>query len=123
MVQVVKDLLGIKGVCLIIDIILFFCYLVFMSGVFYVGVFQWIESEVECECLKKVVVEYCDEQGGFIICIVVEGVYEQEMVVDVVYFKCVWIKVMECKKCNQICYQLYGELVLVQCVLCDFVDV
>lgn len=30
---------------------------------------------------------------------------------------------MECKKCLQICYQLYGELVLVQCVLCDFVDV
>lgn len=81
------------------DIMLFFCYFVFMFGVLYVGVFQCIESESECECLKKVVVEYCDEQGGFIICIVVEGVCEEDFVFDVVYFKCVWMKVMECKKC------------------------
>lgn len=67
MVQVVKDFFGIKGVCLIIDIIIFFCYLVFMLDVMYVGVSQCIELEDECLCLKKIVVEYGDEDGSFIV--------------------------------------------------------
>ncbi len=49
-------------------------YLVFMPGASHVGVSQRIESEAERERLKKVVAEYCDEQGGFIIRTAAEGV-------------------------------------------------
>lgn len=86
------------------------------------GVSQRIESEAERERLKKVVAEYCDEQGGFIIRTAAEGVHEQEMAADAAYLKRVWTKVMERKKRNQTRYQLYGELALAQRVLRDFAD-
>lgn len=63
MVQVVKDPLGTKGARLTTDITLPSRYLVFMPGASHVGVSQRIESEAERERLKKVVAEYCDEQG------------------------------------------------------------
>ncbi len=74
MVQVVKDPLGTKGARLTTDITLPSRYLVFMPGASHVGVSQRIESESERERLKKVVAEYCDEQGGFIIRTAAEGV-------------------------------------------------
>ena len=97
-------------------------YLVFMPGASHVGVSQRIESEAERERLKKVVADYCDEQGGFIIRTAAEGVHEQEMAADAAYLKRVWTKVMERKKRNQTRYQLYGELALAQRVLRDFAD-
>ena len=112
MVQVVKDPLGTKGARLTTDITLPSRYLVFMPGASHVGVSQRIESEAERERLKKVVAEYCDEQGGFIIRTAAEGVHEQEMAADAAYLKRVWTKVMERKKRNQTRYQLYGELAL-----------
>ena len=122
MVQVVKDPLGTKGARLTTDITLPSRYLVFMPGASHVGVSQRIESEAERERLKKVVAEYCDEQGGFIIRTAAEGVHEQEMAADAAYLKRVWTKVMERKKRNQTRYQLYGELALAQRVLRDFAD-
>ena len=74
MVQVVKDPLGTKGARLTTDITLPSRYLVFMPGASHVGVSQRIESETERERLKKVVADYCDEQGGFIIRTAAEGV-------------------------------------------------
>lgn len=49
-----------------------------MPGASHVGVSQRIESESERERLKKVVAEYCDEQGGFIIRTAAEGVCEED---------------------------------------------
>ncbi len=82
MVQVVKDPLGTKGARLTTDITLPSRYLVFMPGASHVGVSQRIESESERERLKKVVAEYCDEQGGFIIRTAAEGVGEAELASD-----------------------------------------
>ncbi|MBX4308556.1 ribonuclease E/G, partial [Mycobacterium tuberculosis] len=92
---------GTKGARLTTDITLPSRYLVFMPGASHVGVSQRIESEAERERLKKVVAEYCDEQGGFIIRTAAEGVHEQEMAADAAYLKRVWTKVMERKKRNQ----------------------
>ena len=122
MVQVVKDPLGTKGARLTTDITLPSRYLVFMPGASHVGVSQRIESEAERERLKKVVAEYCDEQGGFIIRTAAEGVCEEDLASDAAYLKRVWTKVMERKKRPQTRYQMYGELALAQRVLRDFAD-
>ncbi|MCL7707562.1 ribonuclease E/G, partial [Enterobacter kobei] len=78
MVQVVKDPLGTKGARLTTDITLPSRYLVFMPGASHVGVSQRIESETERERLKRIVADYCDEQGGFIIRTAAEGVCEED---------------------------------------------
>ena len=122
MVQVVKDPLGTKGARLTTDITLPSRYLVFMPGASHVGVSQRIESETERERLKKVVADYCDEQGGFIIRTAAEGVCEEDLASDAAYLKRVWTKVMERKKRPQTRYQMYGELALAQRVLRDFAD-
>jgi ribonuclease G len=101
MVQVVKDPLGTKGARLTTDITLPSRYLVFMPGASHVGVSQRIESETERERLKKVVADYCDEQGGFIIRTAAEGVCEEDLASDAAYLKRVWTKVMERKSARK----------------------
>ncbi|WP_440866859.1 ribonuclease G [Symbiopectobacterium purcellii] len=120
MVQVVKDPLGTKGARLTTDITLPSRYLVFMPGAAHVGVSQRIESEVERERLKKIVSEYCDEQGGFIIRTAAEGSGEDELSSDAAFLKRLWTKVSERKKRNQTKCKLYGEVALAQRILRDF---
>ncbi|MGG2143236.1 ribonuclease G [Symbiopectobacterium sp. RP] len=120
MVQVVKDPLGTKGARLTTDITLPSRYLVFMPGAAHVGVSQRIESEVERERLKKIVSEYCDEQGGFIIRTAAEGIGEDELSSDAAFLKRLWTKVSERKKRNQTKCKLYGEVALAQRILRDF---
>ncbi|MBG6246428.1 ribonuclease G [Candidatus Symbiopectobacterium sp. 'North America'] len=120
MVQVVKDPLGTKGARLTTDITLPSRYLVLMPGVAHVGVSQRIESEVERERLKKIVSEYCDEQGGFIIRTAAEGIGEDELSSDAAFLKRLWTKVSERKKRNQTKCKLYGEVALAQRILRDF---
>lgn len=122
MVQVVKDPLGTKGARLTTDITLPSRYLVFMPGASHVGVSQRIESEQERERLKKVVADYCDENGGFIIRTAAEGVGETELARDAAFLKRLWGKVSERKKRNQTRSLLYGELALAQRVLRDFAE-
>lgn len=120
MVQVVKDTLGTKGARLTTDITLPSRYLIFMPGEAHVGVSQRIESEVERERLKKIVSEYCDEQGGFIIRTAAEGIGEDELSSDAAFLKRLWTKVSERKKRNQTKCKLYGEVALAQRILRDF---
>ncbi|OWF71671.1 ribonuclease E/G [Yersinia frederiksenii] len=120
MVQVVKDPLGTKGARLTTDITLPSRYLVLMPGAAHVGVSQRIESEVERERLKKTVAAYCDEQGGFIIRTVAEGIGDEELSADAAFLKRLWTKVQERKKRNITKYKLYGEMALAQRVLRDF---
>ena len=122
MVQVVKDPLGTKGARLTTDITLPSRYLVFMPGASHVGVSQRIESEKERNRLKKVVADYCDENGGFIIRTAAEGVGETELAQDAAFLKRLWGKVSERKKRHQTRSLLYGELALAQRVLRDFVE-
>lgn len=120
MVQVVKDPLGTKGARLTTDITLPSRYLVFMPGASHVGVSQRIESEEERDRLKKIVEEYCDELGGFIIRTAAEGVGEGELATDAAFLKRLWVKVFERKKRNKTKCLLYGELALAQRILRDF---
>lgn len=126
-VQVIKDLIGIKGVWLIIYLLIFLCYLVYMLCISYVGIFLWIEDEVECECLKKVVVdcvvvEGIEGQGGFILCIVVEGVGEDEIFVDICYFCWLWDQIVVQIQIVGVFLVIYEDLFLVICILCDLVN-
>lgn len=120
-VQVVKDPLGTKGARLTTDITLPSRYLVFMPGASHVGVSQRIDSEKERERLKKVVAEYCDEDGGFIIRTAAEGADEKEMAQDAIFLKRLWKKVMERRARYKTRSTLYGELGLAQRILRDFV--
>ncbi|MGK2888567.1 MAG: ribonuclease G [Candidatus Malihini olakiniferum] len=120
MVQVVKDPLGTKGARLTTYITLPSRYLVFMPGAAHVGVSQRIESEAERERLKKIVSEYCDEHGGFIIRTAAEGIGGDELSSDAALLKRLWTKVSERKKRNQSKCKLYGEVALAQRILRDF---
>ncbi|WP_237386529.1 ribonuclease G [Xenorhabdus sp. Sc-CR9] len=120
-VQVVKDPLGTKGARLTTDITLPSRYLVFMPGASHVGVSQRIESEEERERLKSIVIDYCDEHGGFIIRTAAEGVGAEEIAQDAAFLKRLWSKVIERKKRNITKNKVYGELALAQRILRDFV--
>ncbi|WED21533.1 ribonuclease G [Vibrio sp. JC009] len=120
-VQVVKDPLGTKGARLTTDITLPSRYLVFMPGASHVGVSQRIDSEAERERLKKNVIPYCDENGGFIIRTAAEGADDTELSQDAQFLKRLWVKVMERKAKYKTRSTLYGELGLAQRILRDFV--
>ncbi|OTA19266.1 ribonuclease E [Xenorhabdus beddingii] len=120
-VQVVKDPLGTKGARLTTDITLPSRYLVFMPGASHVGVSQRIASEEERERLKSIVMDYCDEHGGFIIRTAAEGVGTEELAQDAAFLKRLWSKVIERKKRNITKNKVYGEVALAQRILRDFV--
>ncbi|MCJ2375975.1 ribonuclease G [Vibrio sp. ZSDZ34] len=120
-VQVVKDPLGTKGARLTTDITLPSRYLVFMPGASHVGVSQRIDSEDERNRLKKVVADYCDEHGGFIIRTAAEGSDEKELAQDAAFLKRLWSKVIERRAKNKPRTALYGELGLAPRILRDFV--
>ncbi|MDE9516686.1 ribonuclease G [Xenorhabdus bovienii] len=119
-VQVVKDPLGTKGARLTTDITLPSRYLVFMPGASHVGVSQRIESEEERDRLKSIVMDYCNEHGGFIIRTAAEGIGAEELVQDAAFLQRLWGKVIERKKRNITKNKVYGELALAQRVLRDF---
>ncbi|USD37264.1 MULTISPECIES: ribonuclease G [Ferrimonas] len=95
MVQVTKDPLGTKGARLTTDITLPSRYLVFMPGAAHVGVSQRVESEQERERLKKIVGQFVDTDGGFIIRTAAEAASEQELAHDAAFLRRVWRKVSE----------------------------
>ncbi len=120
-VQVVKDPLGTKGARLTTDITLPSRYLVFMPGAGHVGVSQRIDSEQERARLKKIVTEYCDEDGGFIIRTAAEGAEERELAQDAQFLRRLWKKVGDRRAKYKTRSMLYGELGLAQRILRDFV--
>lgn len=124
-VQVIKDLIGIKGVWLIIQLFIFFCYLVFMLGVSYVGIFQCIEDENECVCFKglvdEVVVVEIEVEGGYIIWIVVEVVLLEELIGDMIYLYCFSQLIYECIFWVQVFVVVYQDLLLFICIICDLI--
>ncbi|MDE9558227.1 ribonuclease E/G, partial [Xenorhabdus bovienii] len=81
-------------------------------GASHVGVSQRIESEQERERLKSIVIDYCDEHGGFIIRTAAEGVGAEEIAQDAAFLKRLWSKVIERKKRNITKNKVYGELAL-----------
>lgn len=120
-VQVVKDPLGTKGARLTTDITLPSRYLVFMPGAAHVGVSQRIDDEAERDRLKKTVLPYCDENGGFIIRTAAEGADSEELAQDAAFLKRLWNKINERRGKYKTKSMLYGEIGLAQRILRDFV--
>ncbi|MEP0355182.1 MAG: ribonuclease G [Paraglaciecola sp.] len=118
-VQVVKDQIGTKGARLTTDITIPSRYLVFMPSVEHVGVSQRIEEEEERERLKKIVQDFCSEDGGFILRTAAEGVKEQELVQDAKFLRRLWEKIGSRLKNKT--HMLYEDLPLARRVLRDFV--
>ncbi|MBD1576174.1 MULTISPECIES: ribonuclease G [Vibrio] len=120
-VQVVKDPLGTKGARLTTDITLPSRYLVFMPGAAHVGVSQRIDDEAERNRLKKIVLPYCDDNGGFIIRTAADAADSDELAQDAAFLKRLWQKIIERRSKYKSKTMLYGELGLAQRILRDFV--
>ncbi|MFT2092259.1 ribonuclease G [Paraglaciecola sp. 2405UD69-4] len=118
-VQVVKDQIGTKGARLTTDITIPSRYLVFMPSVEHVGVSQRIEEEEERDRLKKIVQDFCSEDGGFILRTAAEGVKEQELIQDAKFLRRLWEKIGSRLKNKT--HILYEDLPLARRVLRDFV--
>lgn len=121
LVQVVKDPIGAKGARLTTDITLPSRYLVFMPACSHVRVSQRIGSKEERERLKEMMTEFCDEKGGFIVRTVAEGIGREELAQDAVFLKRLWDKIQERLAGSESVRLIYGELILSQRVLRDFI--
>jgi ribonuclease G len=99
MVQVVKDPLGTKGARLTTDITLPSVISFLCRGL--ALVYPNVSKAKRTRTSEKVVADYCDEQGGFIIRTAAEGVCEEDLASDAAYLKRVWTKVMERKSARK----------------------
>ncbi|ATC93227.1 ribonuclease G [Pseudoalteromonas tunicata] len=121
MVQVVKDPLGTKGARLTTEITIPSRYLVFMPDATHVGVSQRIETDEERSRLKKIVAEYNDEEGGFIVRTAAEGACEVELAHDAKFLKKLWKKVIAKRKAARKETLLHDDLTLAFRTLRDYV--
>ena len=121
MVQVVKDPLGTKGARLTTDITIPSRYLVFMPDATHVGVSQRIETEEERARLKKIVSQYNDENGGFIVRTAAEGASEEELQHDAEFLKKLWQKIVSRRKKASKASILHEDLTLAFRTLRDYV--
>lgn len=124
MVQVIKDLIGMKGVWLLMQVSIVGCMFVYLLQELYIGILQKIESEVECEvvCVWLIVVILLDEKGGYIVWMIVEDVIFDELVGDVMYLCKMWVMIVVQVQWLLVISLLYQDFDFVQCVLCDFVN-
>ncbi|WP_068544946.1 ribonuclease G [Thalassotalea crassostreae] len=120
-VQVVKDPLGTKGARLTTDLTIASRYLVMMPNAKHAGVSQRIEDEKERDRLKKIVIPYCSDDGGFIVRTAAEGAGDNEVAHDAEFLKRVWNKVQERKKRKQTNMPLFQDLYLACRIIRDFV--
>ena len=121
MVQVVKDPLGSKGARLTTDITIPSRYLVFMPDATHVGVSQRIETEEERARLKKIVAEYGDENGSFIVRTAAEGASEVELRHDAAFLKKLWDKIVSKRRKTSKASILHEDLTLAFRTLRDYV--
>ncbi|MEC8225854.1 MAG: ribonuclease G, partial [Pseudomonadota bacterium] len=121
MVQVVKDPLGTKGARLTTDITIPSRYLVFMPDATHVGVSQRIETEEERSRLKKIVAEYGDDDGSFIVRTAAEGASEAELRHDAEFLKKLWQKIVTKRKKTSKESILHEDLTLAFRTLRDYV--
>lgn len=77
-----KEFIGIKGLCLIGNIILLGCYLVLMFYGWGVNLFWWICFESEWNCFRVLVILIKLVGMGLLVCIEVEGMVEEVILED-----------------------------------------
>ncbi|MBQ4838195.1 ribonuclease G [Pseudoalteromonas luteoviolacea] len=121
MVQVVKDPIGTKGARLTTDITIPSRYLVFMPDATHVGVSQRIETEEERDRLKRIVAQYNDENGGFIVRTAAEGAAEAELKHDAEFLKKLWQKIVSKRRKTSKASILHEDLTLAFRTLRDYV--
>ena len=121
MVQVVKDPLGTKGARLTTDITIPSRYLVFMPDATHVGVSQRIETEEERARLKKIVAEYGDDNGSFIVRTAAEGASEAELRHDAEFLRKLRQKIVSRRKKTNKASILHEDLTLAFRTLRDYV--
>jgi len=118
---VVKDPLGTKGARLTTDITIPSRYLVFMPDATHVGVSQRIETEEERARLKKIVAEYGDDNGSFIVRTAAEGASEAELRHDAEFLRKLWQKIVSRRKKTNKASILHEDLTLAFRTLRDYV--
>lgn len=126
LVQVVKDPLGTKGARLTAQITIPSLYLVLMpGGAGAIGVSTRIEEEEERSRLRQQVMNLRDpdQQHGYILRTVAEGVSDEDMLSDIRYLNRQWEKILEREKTSKPGTCIYGDLPLVKRVLRDMVGV
>ena len=126
LVQVVKDPLGTKGARLTAQITIPSLYLVLMpNGAGTIGVSTRIEDEEERNRLRQQVMKLRDpeQQHGYILRTVAEGVSDEDLQTDIQYLNRQWEKILEREKNSKPGTCIYGDLPLVKRVLRDMVGV
>lgn len=121
MVQVVKDPIGTKGARLTTDVTIPSRYLVFMPGASHSGVSQRIEDDQERARLKKLVLEECNDAGGFIVRTAAEGVGDADIIQDIKFLKMLWSKILKKKKGVRKSCVIHEDLTLACRIIRDFV--
>jgi ribonuclease G len=123
LVQVVKDPLGTKGARLTTHLTVPSRYLVLVPGGSSIGVSTRIEDEDERERLRGMVEELvasiCDEQHGFIVRTVAEGVQPEALRRDMYYLRTLWQTVRERAGSAVHGERVYSDLPLMLRVLRD----
>jgi len=116
-VQVIKDPIGSKGARLTTHLSLPSRYLVYMPRTQHIGISQRIEDEEERERLKELVLECMaaeglNDQGGFIVRTMAEGVGKDELLDDIRFLKRLWAAVQRRTERSDVPATIYEELPL-----------
>ena len=114
LVQIIKDPLGTKGARLTTQISLPARFLVFIPSESSIGISQKIEDEEERQRLRDITESYAQEfGGGYIVRTAAEGVSEEELRVDALFFKKLWPEIQESAKTAKPGTLVYEDLPLV----------
>ena len=114
LVQVIKDPLGTKGARLTTQISLPARFLVFIPSEASVGISQKIEDEDERQRLREITEKFSQEMGGgYIVRTAGEGVLEDELRADALFFQKLWPEIQESAKEAKPGAQIYEDLPLV----------
>ena len=92
-----------------------------MPDATHVGVSQRIETEEERSRLKKIVAQYNDENGGFIVRTAAEGATEAELQHDAEFLKKLWQKIIGRRRKTSKAAILHEDLTLAFRTLRDYV--
>jgi ribonuclease G len=120
LVQVIKDPLGTKGARLTTQVSLPARFLVYIPSEKGVGISQKIEDETERQRLRAISEKLGQEfGGGYIVRTAAEGVSEEELRADALFFQKLWPEIQAAAKEAKAGTQIYEDLPLVVRTLRD----
>ncbi len=114
LVQVIKDPLGTKGARLTTHLTIPSRFLVYMPYSSHIGVSQRIEDEAERERLRGLVEKErdADQQGGYIVRTVAEGIDADAIKADINFLQRVWASIQERATASDADILVHGDLPL-----------